>query len=164
MGYNEIHCKVLFSILESVFKLQVETGYFKYEFTNENDMSIVHPFYEDTGRFIVNPINEYNALFFNSNFIELLENIKSDLKENPTIEKMNLCIAKNVADIQFNIIKQIAEYKNKNIFLVIQDNLDSLYFVEYNEEIIINPFENNELKEAYKEIFFQNKFSKLLIS
>lgn len=160
-GFSESHCSIFHCIVEELFQLQQETGISKYDFDDEGT-SITNPFYESSGRFDVNPIEEYGNKFLESDFIKLLEKIKSDLGDNLTLSNMNLCAAKNIAEIQSYVIEEFSKFFKKPIDCCIEEFEDSLFFIEVDNKKIIDPFKDGQLIKEYEKAFFESKFSKLL--
>ena len=85
-------------IVDMMFNLQMD-GESKYAF-QDFDICITNPFLYYTGRFSVNPVEEYGEKFVNSNYMILLDKIKNYLGPEPTQERKNLCIHINIEGVK----------------------------------------------------------------
>lgn len=130
------------------------------------EMSIVNPFYDSTGRVEVNPIEEYKKEFLESNFINLLDKVKKYLGQEPSVEKKNMCIAINFAEIQEYVVNEyikLFEEENYSVEDVINEFSDDCFIcLKKDDKIILNPFKDEKLLDEYKDLYYESKLSHLL--
>lgn len=173
-GYSNDVCEIFYSIMEYTFSFQLSLGCeCKYAFSD--DTYVVNPFYDETGRFSVNPVSEFNEAFLNSNYIDLLDKIKEYLNQFETItdDIKNLCIAINIAEIEEYTINDYIKFlqerkdcklsKEKILDDILKENEEYMIYLSLNGKIIINPFKNNKVIKEYEDIYNKSKFADLTI-
>ena len=81
LSCSKLQVNVFENIINNIYPLQIQTGVSIYYFDDEEDcVEIINPFMNSNGTDYVNPFKEYSG-FENSNFIDLIEEIKLNVNE-----------------------------------------------------------------------------------
>ena len=153
INVSPLQLKALFCICNQLWTSQLELGLCVLGFDDGFDTFISHPFYDSTGRELVNPIEEYGNDFIESDCITKVVP-KLQIDSNSSNEEINDVVAKVFSEYQELIYKENIE------------DLENIICFQYDGENIINPFvlngEDINPREYYGDTYINSDFASLM--
>lgn len=147
LGINHGQEEALIMLCNELWQYQLDNPFIYFD--NNCEMCITHPFYEDSGRFWSNPIEEYGDNFINSEFVEIaksfqLTNTSTDkdivLAVKAKLEELFAQLIKNKLSSNKILSDDFVDTMSLELYKMISEFVDSLtpsYLLELNKEYII---------------------------
>lgn len=120
LSCSKLQVIVFDNIISNINNLEVESGISIYDFLEEESyVSVTQPFIDIDGVGYVNPFKEYKDYFIKSNYMELIEDIKSNINDDMKEVEVFSYTKNKIIEIKDKIKEQYGEGFDKHFRLTI---------------------------------------------